>query len=35
MSISQRPFEKLRPKFFGPYKILKKVDEVTYELELL
>ena len=26
--------EKLNPHFYGPYKILQKVGEVAYELEL-
>ena len=26
--------EKLKPRFYGPYKIIKKVGEVAYELEL-
>ena len=27
--------EKLKPCFYGPYKVVRKVGEVTYELELL
>ena len=26
--------EKLKPRFYGPYKIIRKVGEVAYELEL-
>ena len=26
--------EKLNPRYVGPYKILKRIDKVTYELEL-
>ena len=26
--------KKLKPRFYGPYKILKRVGEVAYELEL-
>ena len=27
--------EKLKPHFYGPYKVVRKVGEVAYELELL
>jgi len=33
-SLSRRKFSKLSPCFFGPYKVLKKIGTVTYELEL-
>ena len=26
--------EKLKPRFYGPYKVIRKVEEVAYELEL-
>jgi hypothetical protein len=26
--------EKLKPRFYGPYKIMRRVGEVAYELEL-
>ena len=26
--------EKLKPRFYGPYKVVKEVGEVAYELEL-
>lgn len=33
-SIKINGAEKLKPKFYGPYKILRKIGEVVYELEL-
>ena len=33
-SIANRPFPKLSFKYFGPYKVLEKVGEVAYRLEL-
>ena len=33
-SLAKRQFEKLSPRFYGPYKILQKVGKVAYKLEL-
>ena len=34
-SLKQKGVEKLKPRFYGPYKVIRKVGEVDYELELL
>jgi hypothetical protein len=34
-SVVNRPFPKLVFKYFGPYKVVEKLGEVTYKLELL
>ena len=33
-SLKKKGAEKLQPHFYGPYKIIRKVREVAYELEL-
>jgi hypothetical protein len=33
-SVASRPFSKLSHKFFGPYKILERIDRVAYRLQL-
>ena len=33
-SLKNKGAEKLQPRFYGPYKIIRKVGEVEYELEL-
>ena len=33
-SLKKKGAEKLKPRFYGPYRIIKKVGEVAYELEL-
>ena len=32
--LKKKGAKKLKPRFYGPYKIIKKVGEVAYELEL-
>ena len=34
-SLKKKGVEKLKPHFYGPYKVVRKVGEVAYELELL
>ena len=34
-SLKQSGVEKLKPRFYGPYKVTRRVGEVAYELELL
>ena len=34
-SLKKKGAEKLKPRFYGPYKVIQKVWEVDYELELL
>ena len=33
-SLKKKGAKKLKPRFYGPYKIIRKVGEVAYELEL-
>ena len=33
-TIKRKGSEKLKPRFYGPYKVIRKVGEVAYELEL-
>ena len=33
-SLKKKGAEKLKPRFYGPFKVVRKVGEVAYELEL-
>ena len=33
-SLKQKGAEKLKPRFYGPYRVSRRVGEVAYELEL-
>ena len=33
-SLKQKGAEKLKPSFYGPYKVIRKIEQVAYELEL-
>ena len=33
-SLKQKGAEKLKPKFYGPYRVSRRIGEVAYELEL-
>ena len=33
-SLSRRAVHKLAPKFYGPFKVLRRIGEVAYQLEL-
>ena len=34
-SLAKKPNEKLSPRFYGPYKVIQRIGEVAYKLELL
>ena len=33
-SLKQKGAEKLKPRFYGPYRVMRRVGEVAYQLEL-
>ncbi|KAM1543884.1 hypothetical protein PS2_013153 [Malus domestica] len=33
-SLAKHPFHKLQPRFYGPFKVLQKIGQVAYKIEL-
>lgn len=33
-SLARRPFEKLAARYYGPYRVVKKIGKVAYQLQL-
>ena len=33
-SLKQKGVEKLKPRFYGPYKVIRRIGQIAYELEL-